>query len=304
MIDRIRNILQRIKNEPRYPFMYMLNRGDLTYLSDKEYLELYFKYVMGKKLNLEEPKTFNEKLQWLKLHDRNPLYTKLVDKYEVRKHIAKIIGEEYLVPIYGVWNSFEEIDFSLLPNQFVLKTTHDCGGVVVCRDKKEFDLEQAKLKLNKSLRNNYYYPDREWPYKTIKPRIICEKLIETDDGSLPNDYKIHCFEGIPENVMVCIERDSGSPRFFFFDRTWNLLKYNKAGLLVNDSFTLDKPEKIDEMFIIAEKLSEKIPFVRVDLYFEKGRIYFGELTFYPQSGFDSNLLNETDLLFGSKITTV
>ena len=304
MLDRLKQILIRVKNEPRYPIVYILNKGNLNKLSDENYLKLFFKYVMGTDLNLDNPKTFNEKIQWLKLNDKNPDYSKLVDKYEVREHIKKTVGEEYLVPLYGMWDSFDDIDFSVLPNKFVLKTTHDCGGVVICKDKSQLDLQKAKDKLNQSMNRNYFYPDREWPYKNIQPRIICEWLIETDDGLLPSDYKIHCFDGEPDNVMVCTERDSGKPKFYFFNQSWEVLKYNKTGLEVGSDFTLAKPEKLEEMFSIARELSKNLPFVRVDLYFEKGEIYFGEMTFYPQSGFDSNLLPQTDILFGEKIKAV
>lgn len=270
-------------------------------MPDEIYLKYKFYRLMNKKLNLVNPQTFNEKLQWLKLYDRNPMYTNLVDKYEVRKYIAETIGEEYLIPLIGVWEKFEDIDFSKLPSQFVLKCTHDSGGVVICIDKSKLDIEVAKNKINKSLKTNYYYSGREWPYKNVKPKIICEKLLKTKDGQVPSDYKFHCFDGEPDNVMVCIERDSGKPKYFFFDNEWNLLRYNIAGINASQNFTLPKPKKIDEMFKIAKKLSKKLPFIRVDLYCEDEKIYFGELTFFPQSGYDSNLLMKTDLLFGEKI---
>ncbi|MDT2865744.1 ATP-grasp fold amidoligase family protein [Vagococcus carniphilus] len=295
------NKILKALREPYYTCMYALYLGNFNKMSDKKYLEMEFKHRMKKVLDLENPITFNEKLQWLKLYDRNPQYTSLVDKYEVRKFVEEKIGEEYLIPLLGVWTDFSDINFEKLPNKFVLKTTHDSGGVVICQNKQELDIDKAKEKINKSLKNNYFYAGREWPYKNVKPKIICEELLETDNGELPNDYKFSCFNGSVDNVMVAIERNTGKPKFYFFDNEWQLLRYNVSGLNASSDFTLPRPKNIKKMFDVASILSEKFPYVRVDLYYEKDKIYFGELTFYPQSGFDSNLLPETDLLFGSMI---
>ena len=267
-------------------------------ISDKWYLKLKFRIKMGKKLELNHPETFNEKIQWLKLYERDSRYTELVDKYEVRKHITEVIGEEYLIPLVGVWDDFERINFAELPNRFVLKCTHDSGGVIVCKDKASFDIAKARKKIKKRLGRNYYHSGREWPYKNIQPRIICEDFLESEAGSLPNDFKFHCFNGKPQNVMVCTERDRGRTQYYFFDREWNYLPCLVEGWNAPEGFTLPKPEKMDEMFAIAETLSKGFPFVRVDLYCEKGQIYFGELTFHPQSGFDNVLLPETDESWG------
>ncbi|WP_259596134.1 ATP-grasp fold amidoligase family protein [Clostridium botulinum] len=297
----MRKKIKKLINNPSIILLHLLNLDCFKMLSDEKYIKAKYKLYMKRKLNLKNPKTFNEKLQWLKLYNRNSLHTKLVDKYEVREHISKIVGKEYLIPLIGVWNNFEEIDFSKLPNQFVLKCTHDSGGVVICKDKNKLDIEMTRKKINKSLKRNFYYVGREWPYKNIKAKIICEKLIKTEDGKLPSDYKFHCFNGEVDNVMVCTERDTGNPKFFFFDSKWNLLRYNVAGINASKDFTLPEPKKINEMFRIAKELSKGLQFVRVDLYCEEDKIYFGELTFFPQSGFDSNLLTTTDLLFGEKI---
>lgn len=403
-----------------------------------------FKKSMGYSLNLKDPKTFNEKLQWLKLYNRNPEYTTMVDKYAVKKYISEKIGAEYIIPTLGVWNNFDEIDFNILPNQFVLKCTHDSGGFVVCRNKSSLNMDALRKKIETSLSNNFYYMGREWPYKNVPHRIIAEQYMAdnlrdyklfcfdgvprmtlvyserfTEDGLkedfydeswshldiqksthgnaiLPNqrpkqyelmkklaaelsekmpfaridfyevnekvyfgeitfysasgfegfkpeewnvklgewtklpaggyrlkseacsviisdsyhnnndtkslvDYKFFCFDGVAESVMVCTERETGDPKFYFFDKKWNLKRYNIRGKEAPSGFTLPKPDCIDEMFLIAEKLSNGIPFVRVDLYCIDGLVYFGEMTFYPDSGFDANLLKESNEHWGEML---
>lgn len=269
-------------------------------IPDKLYLKMLFRYRMGYKLNLDNPQTFSEKLQWLKLYNRKPEYTRMVDKYEAKKYVADIIGEEYIIPTLGVWDKFEDIDFDKLPNQFVLKTTHGGGntGVVICRDKSTFNKAGAKAKLNKSLKSCIYRSFKEWPYKNIRRRIIAEELI--GNGRI-DDYKFSCFNGDATDVMICIDRASGDTKFYFFDPQWELLRYNKRGLAAPNGFTLPSPQNFELMFEIAGKLSEGIPYLRVDLYNVEGKIYFGELTFFPQSGFDPNLLKETEDLHGAKI---
>lgn len=269
---------------------------------DKLYLRWLFRLYMGYKLNLKNPQTFSEKLQWLKLYDRKPEYTQMVDKYEVKKYAASIIGEEYIIPTLGVWDSFDEIDFDALPNQFVLKTTHGGGntGVVICKDKAIFNRNEAKAKLQRSLKQNIYRTLREWPYMNVKSRIIAEQYIVDSQGEL-NDFKFSCYDGNVTDVMICMERSSGDTKFYFFDKNWQLLRYNKRGLAAPEGFTVPKPENMDLMFRLASELSKGIPYLRVDLYNVDGKIYFGETTFFPQSGMDANLLPETDLLFGSRI---
>lgn len=417
--------------------------GKLNWVSDRTYLKILYYAIMGRRLNLRQPKTFNEKLQWLKLNDHNPDYSEMVDKYAVKKYIANKIGAEYVIPTIGAWDRFEDIDFDKLPNQFVLKCTHDSGGLVVCSDKSKLDILSAQKKIEHSLNSNYYYSGREWPYKNIRPRVIAEQYMADDlrDGRLfgsdrtprmrmvysqcsaadglredfydeawnhlgvrrpangnrilpgqrpkqyaqmkelsaklwermplsridyfeidekvyfgeitfrtPGDiesfqpeewdlnlgewvrlpggyrlnagsctfvigftkdnnqnakalidYKFFCFDGVAESVMVCTERETGHPKFYFFDKDWNLKKYNIRGKEAPAGFTLPKPDCIDEMFSIAEKLSKGIPYVRVDLYCIDGFVYFGEMTFYPDSGFDSNLLEESDAYWGKML---
>lgn len=291
-----------IAKDPVKILFYLVRKSKKMFLPEDIFVKLLYKSRMGRKLYLDNPKTMNEKLQWLKLYDRNPLYPNLVDKYEVRSYIRQNIGDQYLVPLLGVWERFDDIDLSELPDKFVLKTTHDSGGVVICTDKIDFNFEEAKKKLSKSLKNNYYYHGCEWPYKNIKPRIICEQYISDRCGSfMLTDYKFYCFDGKVDSVMLCIDREKGDPKFYFFDKEWNLKRYNIRGKNAPENFTIPKPDCIDEMFTLAEKLSKDIPFVRIDMYCSDEKIYFGEFTFYPSCGMDPNRLPESDLLFGDMI---
>lgn len=270
-------------------------------LSDELYIKTMYRLSTGQKLNLESPQTFGEKLQWLKLNNRTPEYTMYADKYEVRKYIRDKIGEEYLVPLLGVWDRPEDIDFSILPDKFVLKCNHNSGtGMYICTDKSRIDTKSVVKGLKKGINENYYLKGREWPYKNIRRRIIAEKFLADNSGGLI-DYKFFCFNGYVDCVMVCIDRHINDTKFYFFDNEWNLKRINVRGKNAPDDFTLPKPDCISEMFKITETLSKNFPFVRVDLYESEGTIYFSELTFYPSSGFDPNILPETDAYFGTLI---
>lgn len=274
--------------------------GLFNFLPDSIDIRLLYLAHMGKLPDLNSPKTFNEKLNWLKLCDRNPLYTTLVDKCAVKQWVVDKIGEQYVIPTLGVWNKFDDIDFDKLPNQFVLKCTHDSGSYVICKDKAKLDKRAARKKLTTALKRNFYYVGREDPYKNVPPRIIAEKYIEDRNGVFV-DYKFSCFNGYVDCVMVCLDRHINDVKFYFFDKDWNLKRLNVRGKNAPEGFTIPKPSCMDEMFEIAAKLSKGIPFVRVDLFECDGKIYFGEMTFFPDSGFDANLLPETDLYFGSLI---
>lgn len=275
----------------------------LDWMPDKLYLQTMFWARMGTKLDLANPKTLNEKVQWLKLYDRNPLYTELVDKYAVRAYIKDAIGEEYLIPLLGgPWTSVEQIEFEKLPEQFVLKTTHDCGGVAICTDRTTFDVQKAKERLTKSMKCNYFYGGREYPYKNVEPRLIAEKYITEESLSELRDYKILCLNGKPQNIMVCTGRSAGNVKYYFFDWAWNFLPLNHGDEQLPDNFTLERPNCLDEMFKVAQKLSAPFKLVRVDLYETENKIYFGELTFYPDSGFDKDILPSTDAYFGSQLS--
>lgn len=289
--------------DKRYRFVILANKGVYDNMQDEALLNRKYEAIFGKRLNLDNPQTFNEKLQWLKLYDRNPEYTIMVDKYKVRDYIKEKIGEEYLIPLIGVWDNPDDIDFDALPDKFVLKCNHNSGlGMCICKDKSKLNIENVKSELKKGLAQDYYLTGREWPYKNVPRKIIAEKyMTDTSDSSDFTDYKFFCFNGYVDCVMVCLERSSGDTKFYFFDRNWNLKRLNTRGKNAPDGFTISKPSQMDKMFEIAAKLSKGLPFVRTDLYQSNDHIYFGEITFFPDSGFDANLLPETDKYFGNLI---
>ena len=272
--------------------------GLLNWIPDKQYLKIKYRLKMGKKLNLENPQTYNEKLQWLKLYDRKPIYSKLVDKYEVREIIRKKIGEEYLIPLLGVYEKFNQINFESLPNQFVIKTTHDCGGIVICKDKSKFNQKEAQKKIEHHLRKNYYYMHREWPYKKVNPRIIIEKYMVDESRTELKDYKFFCFDGEPKLMFVATDRGVDT-RFNFYDM--NFKQINLQQHYKNSNKEIDRPKNFDTMISIAKKLSENLPHIRVDLYDVNGHIYFGELTLYHFSGFEKFYPEEYDLILGKEL---
>ena len=271
-------------------------------MGDKTYLKLQFRAQMGKWLDLENPQTFNEKLQWLKLYDRRPEYTMMVDKYAVKAYVAQQIGREYIIPTLGVWDRFEDIDFDTLPERFVLKCTHDSGGLVICRDKASLDLQMAREKLEKSLKRNFYFYGREWPYKNVKPRIIAETYMEDSHTGELRDYKFFCFDGEAKTLFVATERQTTGEetKFDFFDMDYQHLPFCNGH--PNAHCLPEKPKCFDEMRRLAEKLSKGIPHVRVDFYEVDGKVYFGELTFFHWSGFVPFDPAEWDVTFGSWIT--
>ena len=268
----------------------------LRFLPDRAYIQLYYFAQFKKFCNLRNPKTYNEKLNWLKLHDRNPDYPKLVDKYEAKKQVARIIGEEYIIPTLGVWDSFDEIDFDALPDQFVLKCTHDSEGVVVVRDKKKLDFPAAREKLTHALSQNFYYMGREWPYKNLKPRIIAEKYMEDHvDGEL-RDYKFFCFDGEPKAMFVASDRTDHGVFFDYFDLDFNHLDIRQK--YPNAAKSIRKPDNFEKMIELSRKLTKGFPHVRADFYEVDGKLYFGELTFYHFSGFMPFQPDKWDKIFG------
>ena len=258
-----------------------------------------YRLMMHKKLNLLDPSTFNEKMQWLKIYDKNPFYTDLVDKYEVRNFIERAIGKEYLVPIFGVYDNAEDIDFSLLPKKFILKPTHTSGDLIICEDKTDLDIKATRRTLDNWLKQEYFWNLREWPYKYIKPRIVCEKFLVDESGYELKDYKIWCFDGVPKLIQVMSGRKDGQYYLNHFDLHWNPLDIKRISHAEVDPSKIIRPSRLDEMIWIAKTLSHDIPFVRVDLYHTLDRVYFGELTFYPGSGFLDFANIEDNILLGS-----
>lgn len=270
----------------------------MSILPDNSYLKIMYRIQLHKKLNLKNPVTFNEKLQWLKLNDRNPDYTKMVDKYEVKNYIKGIFGEKYLIPTLGIWNSFDEIDFSKLPDQFVLKCTHDSSGIFIVTDKQKMNINLAKSKIQKSLNKKFFYSGREWPYKNVKPRIIAEKYMEDTEVKELRDYKFFCFNGNVRCFKVDFDRFT-KHKANYYDRECNLIKFGEIVCPPDFNKNIVLPiEQIQEMIDKAELLSKNIPFVRVDFYCVDKQIYFGELTFYPASGFGEFLYSYQDKEMG------
>lgn len=272
-------------------------------ISDEYYLRIKFRAIFGRKLDLDNPKTYNEKLQWLKLYDRKPIYSTMVDKYEAKKYVANIIGNEYIIPTYGIYDRFEDIDFNSLPNEFVLKCTHDSGGVVICKDKTKLDLKKMRKKINKRLKTNYYYEYREWPYKNVKPRIIIEKYMTEQCGSEPNDYKVLCFNGEPKLIELHMNRFTDRQTQDFYDVEWNKTTISQTGVpefKVNHN-VFPKPANLDEMLEMSRILSKNFVHLRVDWYLINGRLYFGELTFYDGSGLEPWDDPKDDLMLGSLV---
>lgn len=272
-----------------------------NFLPDKIYLQLRFFKVFGRFINFQNPQTFNEKLQWLKIFDCNPEYSIMVDKYLVKKWASEKIGDQYIIPTLGVWDTFDQINFDLLPNQFVLKTTHDSGGVVICEDKKKFDIEDAKKKLTKSLKHNFYFVSREWPYKNVKPRIIAEKFIENHLSDELLDYKIFAFNGESKALYIASDRQNSQEetKFDFYNSEFQHLPFTNGH--PNAVIPPQKPESFELMKSLANTLSVGIPQLRCDFYDVNGQIFLGELTFFHWGGFVPFDPPEWDNKFGEWI---
>jgi hypothetical protein len=280
-------MIESIQYYLKNPVEFFYSLGEKTVfksLSDEKYLKIMYKHRMGKELNLDNPVTYCEKLQWLKLNGRNPLYSTLVDKYEVKKYVADLIGEKYIIKTLGVWDSFDDIDFDKLPNSFVLKCTHDSGGISICKNRESFNFDNARKKINKCLRTDYYLKSREWPYKAVKPRIIAEEYMEDASTKELRDYKFFCFGGEVKLLFVASERQKKEEetKFDFFDMDFNHLDFTNGH--PNAKKLPEKPDCFDEMKRLATILSQGMPHVRVDFYEVNGRVYFGEITFFHWSG--------------------
>lgn len=282
-------LIKRFFSSPINYILYLLNRiNAFNWIrNEKIFIKLKYRAFTGSSLNLNNPQTFSEKLQWLKIYDRNPRYTDLVDKYKVKAIVAEQIGSEYIIPTLGVWDNPEDIEWNTLPNQFVLKTTHGGGGrgIIICRDKSSFDTGAAINHLKQSMKQDIYKEFREWPYKGVPHRIIAEKYINPDsnDKDLP-DYKWYCFNGNPLYCQIIQDR-STEESIDFFDPSWNHQEFVGLNPLALPAKVLpSRPSNLETQLMIARKLSKGIPFSRIDLYEVKASIYFGEVTFYPASG--------------------
>ncbi len=271
------------------------------FIPDKLWIQIKYLKSMGKFCNLKNPRTYNEKLQWLKLYNRKPEYTQMVDKYEAKKYVANIIGDEYIIPTVGVWDRFEDIDFDALPNQFVLKTTHDCGGVVICKDKSRLNISQTREFIQRHLKTDYYLTNREWPYKNVVPRIFAEQYMVDESGYELKDYKFFCFNGEPKALFIATDRgvDGEETKFDFFDMDFKHLPFTNGH--PNSPRPVLKPRGFEQMKKLAAQLSKDIPHLRVDFYDINGQIYFGELTFFHWSGLVPFNPQEWDYTFGSWI---
>ena len=292
-----RRIKEIIKN-PLQIFFTLGHWGFLKWMPDETFVKIGYRIRMKKKLNLEDPKTYNEKLQWMKLYNHDPEYTVMADKYGVRSLVKERIGEDFLIPLLGAWEKFDDIDFDSLPNQFVLKCTHDSGGLIICRDKSKLDMKAARKKLSRCLRQNYYGSGREWQYKNIPPRIIAEQYMVDESGTQLKDYKFFCFDGEVKAMFVASDRTTET-KFDFYDKDFNRMPVMQH--YKNSDKPIDKPANYEEMIKIAEILSKGYPHVRVDLYNINGKIYFGEYTFFHFTGMERFEPDSYDDLFGSWI---
>ena len=267
-------------------------------LPDKAAICLKYYYHFRRFPNLKDPKTYNEKIQWLKLYDHNPIYVQMVDKYEAKKYVEKTLGGHYVVPTYGVWNTFDEIDFCKLPQMFVLKTTHDCGGVFIVKNKDDLNIENCRKFINQHLKCNYFYEGREWPYKKVVPRIIAEKYILDEATENLKDYKFFAYDGVVRALFVASDRqsDESETKFDFFDREFNHLEIINGH--PNSSKGIEKPSNFGLMINLAERLSNGFPHIRVDFYESEGKLFVGELTLYHYSGMVPFVPEEWDYKFG------
>jgi len=299
--------IERIKYVVTHPkalvSAYLKRSYIYKHMDDELAIRLMYWHLLGKRLNLNPPTTFNERMQWLKLHDHNPKYTTMADKYEAKSYAASIIGEKYIVPNYGVWKRAEEIEWENLPNQFVLKCNHGYGGLtgmVICKDKNILNKDLAIKRLNKALKRNYFYTGREWPYKNIKPLILAEKFL----GDNLQDFRVYCFNGEPKLVYSyknVAQEDGTKPHLSscdIFDCNWNPMPFHQKTLPCGN---VERPQHLQEMLNISKKLSSGIPFLRVDFY-EGEQLYLGELTFFPGGGMSVYYPNEWDEILGSWIT--
>lgn len=296
-MSKIRTFIEN----PQYFITSPASKGWLNWVPDSLYLKVLYRVIMGRKLNLKNPKEYNEKLQWLKLNDRKPEYSTMVDKYEVRGYIEDLLGDKYLIPCLGIYDSVDDIDIDALPDRFVLKCTHDSGSVEICKDKSSFDIEGARHRLSQAMKRNYYATYREWPYKYVKPRIIAEGYLEGDGGDL-KDYKVMCFNGEAKIVEVHENRfvEGKVHTQTFYDREWNIVPLTQVETVTVDRPS-ERPRQLDEILRLSELIAKDMYHARIDWYIEGDKIYFGEITFFDGSGFESFSTPEMERMLGDMI---
>ena len=294
----IKNIVKYVCDSD-YRFIKNAYGGMYKSMPDEEYLKRMFKAKLHYELNLDNPKSFNEKLQWMKLHDHNPLYPRLVDKYEAKQYISDTIGKEFVIPALGVWDRVEDIDFSGLPDQFVLKCTHDSGGHVICTDKKAFDIASAKKKIEKFMKRNYYWIGREWAYKNVKPRVLAEAYMVDESGTELKDYKFFCFNGEPKYIQVDFNRMIHHKKNVY-NTEWELQDFS-INYPSDRAVSISKPPAFNKMVEFSKILSHDFVFARVDFYSVYDKVFVGEITFYPGSGFLRFSSRQIDRQFGELI---
>jgi len=293
------NKVKKLIRNPRLAVQVLMDTKLTRLLSDKGHVKLAYWAGTGKKLHLKEPVTFNEKLQWLKLNDRRDLYRICADKLQVRDYVAEKLGAEYLIPLLGSWEKAADIDFEKLPDRFVLKCNHNSGlGMCICKDKETLDQPKVRQELDRGLRQDYYYHQREWSYKDLPRRILAEAFLSDGSGSLA-DYKIHVFNGKARFILVCADRfDASGLTEDFYTPDWEHMDIRRPGI-PNAKKPQEKPQLLSQLITCAEKLGEELPFVRADFYVCGGKIYFGEMTFYPAGGVTPFEPESWDETFGS-----
>jgi hypothetical protein len=278
---------------------YALTRAACRLVPDRPWLAAMYLMRVGRPLHLDPPRTFTEKIQWLKLYRRNPRLTTLADKYAVRQYVAEHVGTELLIPLVGVYDSFEQVPFSELPDRFILKATHGSGWNVLCRDRGAFDTGEARRQFALWMRTNYYWPGRSWPYKNIQPRVLCEHLLSTGDTPGLDDYKIHCFGGRPAYIQYITGRFVGQTRESFYDTDWTLQEFTLT--FPPHDRPQPAPQRLRDMVHIASKLSQGLAYARIDLYEVGGRVYFGEVTLHPANGMDNFTPRRYDDILGEMV---
>ena len=300
-MSKIMSKIRTFIENPQYFITSPAAKGWLNWVPDSLYLKVLYRVIMGRKLNLKNPKEYNEKLQWLKLNDRKLEYSTMVDKYEVRGYIEDLLGDKYLIPCLGIYDSVDDIDIDALPNRFVLKCTHDSGSVEICKDKSSFDIEGARHRLSQAMKRNYYATYREWPYKYVKPRVIAEGYLEGDEGDL-KDYKVMCFNGEAKIIEVHENRfvEGKVHTQTFYDREWNIVPLTQIETVTVDR-PGERPRQLDEILRLSELIAKNMYHARIDWYIEGDKIYFGEITFFDGSGFESFSTPEMERMLGDMI---